>query len=384
MATFRKRNDRWQVQVRRKGFPLQTRSFLSKADAKEWARLIEGQADRQELGPDRKELKTITLSDLVTRYLKEVVPKKKGSNLETIFLKRFLRYPICRKTLSDLTTSDFAAYRDQRLTEPKARSNRPITPKSLKRQLAPLSHMFRHAQTEWEIPLKNPLEALKLRVVDNRRERRLRKGDIRPDGTYGPTEEARLLEAAKKARNPYVVPIILFALETAMRRGEILAIRWRDVDLSRFSVVIPESKSGYSRVIPLTDKAVAILAAIRKPDFELSDRAFPTSPVALRLSWDRITERAKLEDLNFHDLRHEAISRLFELGLTVPEVASISGHRTLGQLMRYSHASDEAVRRKLSLRDGREGSKLDETTSTLPASISETLDAYSPGAFLTV
>jgi integrase len=195
------------------------------------------------------------------------------------------------------------------------------------------------------MPVVNPLDGLKLRVVDNKRERRLLAG-----------EEERLIQSASKCRNPYIVPVIMFALETAMRRGEILAIEFRYVDFERHSLVIPESKSGYSRVIPLTDRAIhilermreaAVLKGVKKDNAKGTDRAFPTTPLALRLAWDRLTKRADLEDLNFHDLRHEAISRLFELGLTVPEVASISGHRTLAQLMRYSHANQEVVRRKL-------------------------------------
>ncbi|MES0055186.1 site-specific integrase [Mesorhizobium sp. M0078] len=336
MATLRKRNGRWQVQVRRQGFPIQSRSFLSKADANEWARTIERQHDRHELGPDRKALKSMTLADLVIRYRDEVVPKKRGSEVETILLNRFLRYPICRKTLNGLTTADFAAYRDLRLKEPKHRSDKPITPKSLKRELSPLSHMFRHAVIEWEIPLRNPLEGLKLKVTDNKRERRLLAGELN-----------RLLEATKKGRNKLVAPIIVFALETAMRRGEILSIQFRHVDFGRLSLVIPESKSGYSRVIPLTHPAVTILEALSSKNTKPSDLAFPITPIALRLQWDRLTARAEIHGLNFHDLRHEAISRLFELGLTVPEVASISGHKTLAQLMRYSHASQEAVRAKL-------------------------------------
>ena len=228
MATLRKRNGRWQVQVRRQGFPIQSRSFLSKADANEWARTIERQHDRHELGPDRKALKSMALSDLVIRYRDEVVPKKRGSVVETILLNRFLRYPICHRTLYELSTADFAAYRDQRLSEPKHRSDKPVTPKSLKRELSPLSHMFRHAVVEWEIPVRNPLDGLKLRVVDNKRERRLRAGELE-----------RLLEATKKGRNKLVAPIILFALETAMRRGEILSIQFRHVDFERLSLVIP-------------------------------------------------------------------------------------------------------------------------------------------------
>ncbi|TPL51628.1 site-specific integrase [Mesorhizobium sp. B2-4-6] len=336
MATLRKRNGKWQVQVRRQGFPVQTRSFHSKAAASEWARTVERQHDRHELGPDRKTLKSITLADLVTRYRNEVVPKKKGSAVETILLNRFLRYPICQKTLYELSTADFAAYRDQRLKEPKYRSNKPVTAKSLKRELSPLSHMFRHALVEWEIPLENPLEGLKLQVADNKRERRLRSGELE-----------RLLEATKKCKNGLVAPIILFALETAMRRGEMLSVQFRHIDFERHSLVIPETKSGYSRMIPLTVGAVTILAALRPGAAKPTDLAFPITPVAMRLQWDRLTKRAQIDDLNFHDLRHEAISRLFELGLSIPEVASISGHRTPQMLFRYAHANQEAVRAKL-------------------------------------
>ncbi|MER8580025.1 hypothetical protein NKG95_15005 [Mesorhizobium sp. M1423] len=215
MATIRKRNGKWQVQVRRQGFPVQSRSFVSKADAREWARTIERQHDRQDLGPDRKTLKAITLGDLVSRYRDEVVPRKKCSCVETILLNRFLRYRICQKTLYELSAADFAGYRDQRLKEPKHRSDKPITAKSLKRELSPLSHMFRHALIEWEIPLRNPLDGLKLKVTDNKRERRLRSGEL-----------DRLLEATKRGKNRLVVPIILFALETAMRRGEILLVQF--------------------------------------------------------------------------------------------------------------------------------------------------------------
>lgn len=333
MASIRKHRDKFQVRVRRKGVPTITRTFHKLADAKEWANLQERQADRGELGPERKELERITLADLVTRYRNEVVPTKKGAEIETIILNVFLRHRICKKRLSELTTADFANYRDERL--------RTITAKTLKRQLSPISNMFEVARIDWQIPLRqNPLSDLSLKVIDNKRQRRLRQDEL-----------CRLLEAAKKTRNPLIVPVILFALETTMRRGEILALRFRDIDLERHSVTVRESKNGYSRIIPLSSAATAILTdAIEKmsdEDRRKNERLFPVTPIALRLAWDRLTKRAGIDDLNFHDLRHEAISRLFELGLTVPEVASVSGHRDMRMLFRYAHANHARIRVKL-------------------------------------
>lgn len=333
MASIRKRGDRYHVQVRRKGFPTITKTFQKLSDAKEWATLQDRQADRGELGPDRKELERITLADLIDRYLKEVVPRKRHGETDTFALNMVLRHKVAKKRLSNLTPSDFTSYRDERL--------KVVSLATLKRQLTPLRHMFRHARDEWDIPLRdNPLSKVRLTGADNKRERRLRAGEL-----------DRLTEAGKKTRNPLIVPIIMFALETAMRRGEILALRVRDVDLERQSATVRESKNGYSRTIPLSSAAVAILIdAIGRMDNDekaKNGRLFPTTPIALRLAWDRLTKRAKVVDLNFHDLRHEAISRLFELGLTVPEVASVSGHRDMRMLFRYAHANHVSIRAKL-------------------------------------
>jgi integrase len=235
MASIRKRNGKFQVQIRRTGYPTIAKSFVQKKDAQEWARLREIELDRDELAPCRRNLKTIKLSDLVERYVSEVLPEKRSQDVETIVLNSFLKDSICKKLLSHLSTSDFADYRDRRLTE--------ITPISLKRQLAPLHNMFEIAREEWEIPIKeNPLSKLKLKATDNRRERRLKDGELE-----------RLLEAGKNLKNPYVIPVILFALETAMRRGEILSLRcWDQIDTKRSSATILESKNGYSRTIPLS------------------------------------------------------------------------------------------------------------------------------------
>lgn len=358
MATIRKRGRKYEVQFRKKGFPTSTRSFLKLADARQWATQIEGKADRQDLEPDRKVLDQITLGELVVRYRNTVVPNKKSADTEVITLNAFLRDPICLKRLSEVNAADFASYRDKRLKE--------VKPATLKRQLNPIRHMLRYAREEWDIPVRSDLLGkVRFKNADRRRERRLQEG-----------EEKLIIEAANATRNPIVLNVVLFALQTAMRRGEILALRWSEIDLKRRSVTILEAKNGYSRTIPLTPKAHEILkemlalqssgtvADVRVSGDPANEEGngypnvadqvdkslvFPISPNALRLSWVRLCRRANLTDLHFHDLRHEAISRLFELGLTVPEVASISGHRDMTMLFRYAHADQGRIREKLGI-----------------------------------
>src|SRR5262249_27774277 len=144
---------------------------------------------------------------------------------------------------------------------------------------------------------------------------------------------------AQSCRNRWVLPIILFAIETGMRRGEIVALRWEHIRKDQESLLIPQSKNGYSRIIPLSPGELKLLSGL--PVIE--DRVFPITALALRLAWDRVRSRAGAADLHFHDLRHEAISRFFERGLTIPEVALISGHRDARMLFRYTHPVREGI-----------------------------------------
>ena len=154
-------------------------------------------------------------------------------------------------------------------------------------------------------------------------------------------EFERLKEAAKQTKNPHIWPIIVFAIETGMRRGEILGLRWEHVDLDRRIAYLPLTKNGSSREVPLSTKAAQVLARQRQHNDTTSP--FPVTPNGFRLAWDRLRSRAGLVDLRFHDLRHEAISRFFELGLNIPEVAVISGHKDPRMLFRYTHLRAEEL-----------------------------------------
>ncbi|GGE32353.1 integrase [Agaricicola taiwanensis] len=326
MATIRKHRDKFQVQIRRKGFPAISRSFNRMSDAKEWARQMESQADRRGMAGDPRELERITLFDVITRYRDTVTPTKRGHAVEHTFLTAFLRHPICRKRLSDVTTADFIAYRDERLAS--------VSPHTVKRQLGPIRNMFEVARDEWGLPInENPLARLKINLQPNQRERRLVSNEYQ-----------RLMIAASDRRCGMVARIMVFAVETAMRRGEILAMRWDHINFERRTLLIPSTKNGHARTIALSVRAMAMLTPHTQPN------VFPMTANALRLAWERIRLRCEVEDIHFHDLRHEGISRFFEMSLTVPEAQLMSGHRDMRMLQRYSHAAREQIHQKLASR----------------------------------
>ena len=134
----------------------------------------------------------------------------------------------------------------------------------------------------------------------------------------------------------YLQPLIIFAVQTCMRRGEILSLEWKNIDIDRSRALLSTTKNGRSRWVPLSPKVRSVLERLPKED----ERVFPITDVAVRQSWDRLRRRAGITDLTFHDLRHEGISRQFESGLSIPQVMAISGHQTASQLFRYIQLVD--------------------------------------------
>ena len=148
-----------------------------------------------------------------------------------------------------------------------------------------------------------------------------------------------ILDLARCQRNHYIAPAIEFAIETAMRRSELLAIRWTDVCLETGFVILHDTKNGESRTVPLTARARIILISLE----EDTDYVFPISVTCLHQAWKRVIKKTGITDLRFHDLRHEAVSRFFEIGMSIPEVALISGHKDMTQLFKYTHLNPSRV-----------------------------------------
>ena len=328
MATLRKRGDQWQVQVRRKGRTPVSRSFSSKSEGLLWAREQELEAD-QGRPQVHKTLKGITVADIVSRYRDEVVPRKRGADSETLTLNAFLRHPLARVALSDVTTGMVSAYCAERL--------RRVKPGTLNRELDVLRHAFAVARRNWDVPLAQNAFADVTRPKGSApRERRLQAG-----------ESERLQAACIRCRNPYIRFLVQLALETAMRRGEILNMRWCDVSAEKRTLHIPVTKNGHARTIPLSSGALAVLQTLSDSSASGSERILLITENAAKMGWKRLVRRAGLVNLRFHDLRHEAISRFFEKGLNVPEVALISGHRDPRMLFRYTHPRAEDIAVKL-------------------------------------
>ncbi len=280
----------------------------------------------------RTEAESTTLRELLERYREEVTPLKKGAAPESARISALLRHTLSARIVASIRGVDIARYRDERLKK--------VTPATVKRDLVVLSHLFEVARKEWGMHVQNPVRDIKLPPDARARDRRLQIDKGGED-----SEERRLLNACLEARNPYLLPIVRLALETAMRQGELVGLRWEHVDLTRRIAHLPDTKNGEARTVPLSSTAVEVLRALPR---SIHGEVFPgLTTEAVKRAFARARRRAGLEDLHFHDLRHEATTRLFERGLNIMEVATITGHKDLRMLRRYTHLKAEELATKL-------------------------------------
>jgi integrase len=348
MATIRLRGPfQWQAIVKRKGYANQVRTFNTRRDADRWARGVEAELDRG-VFVSRREAEETSLAEAIERYRMEVTPSKKGAQQENYRLNILAASSLSKRSLASIRSSDVAKYRD---TRRKARSANTV-----RLELSALSSIFEEARLEWGMEgLHNPVRDVRKPPPGAPRERRF----------ASPEEEKRLLDALKDYGDGWAFPLVSLALETGMRRGEWPNLHWKDVDLKRQTVVLHdgETKNGEGRIVPLSSKAVGILRTLPRSS---SDRVFHVMPRTITAAFTRSRDRARakyledckkarrepdptfLVDLHLHDMRHEATSRLFEeKELDVMEVASITGHKTLTMLKRYTHLKAEKLAKKL-------------------------------------
>lgn len=367
MATIRKRGPyQWAVQIRRKGYPPQNKTFTTKAEADAWAAMTESEMARG-VWISRGEAEDTTLKEALDRYENEILPGKKGAEPERSVIRTWRALKLAKRALASIRSTDVAAARDEWLKLYK--------PATVLRRLAVLSHLFSIARKEWGMEsLSNPVELVRKPQANNARTRRIADveqtiGESSDEADHGRGANEGELERIVAATGSTLLPsIIWLAVETAMRRGEIVDLRWEHVDLKRRVAHLPATKNGSARDVPLSTKAVAILQTLRDKradrDARVTGRVFSIRSDAVTRAFERAVARARklyveecqeaqqrpderfLTDLRFHDLRHEATSRLASI-FPMHELTKITGHKDPRMLMRYYHPRAEDLAKRL-------------------------------------
>ena len=280
---------------------------------------------------------TMTLAVALERYQREVSAKKKSADKEAHTISKISRAKIARMSIYHIAPEDINNYLKSMVREQEGPlQGKPLSDTTKRKHAALLSHLFTIARKRWQWNVNNPVNDIELPIPGKPRKRRLEDG-----------EEMKLVAELQKARNKHILSLFKMAIETACRQGELLALEWRDVKISGVhgTALLRDTKNGEDRIVPLNSAACAILSSIVRPIN--GGRVFPVNENALRTSWSEAKKRAGIEGLRWHDLRHEATSRLFELGLDRIEAASITGHKTLQMLKDYTHLRAEKLALKI-------------------------------------
>ena len=331
---------RLRIQRGRRRVVAESRSFGSEAEARAWAaaraREIED-AGVLEDDPEAVDAAEVTLGRAIDRYLAH---KQDASRPKGYILRRIQRAPLASMRCGDITAESIVSYAETRLREG-------VTPQTVNRYLAELSAVFQVGRLLWRLPLPAQVigdawklcSRLGLSSKSRRRDRRPSLAEL--DRLM---RHFAAIEDASAAALP-MTRLVAFAVFSTRRRGEICRMRWQDLTDTGGKILIrdmknPGQKIGNNVHCDLPARARAIL--IVQP--RTHDRIWPYHPDAVTLAFSRGCEACKVKDLHFHDLRHEGISWLFEIGYGVPEAQKVTGHATWASLQRYTHIADAGDR----------------------------------------
>jgi len=342
MATIAKRTNSsgqsvYQAKCRRKGFTTQSKTFKTLADAKTWARQIERSFDTGEaLGTKgRAAHSDQTVGDILKRYRNEVCPLHRGGEIDKERIDAWLEMKWTKTPIMELSPTILAKFRDDRL--------RTVSAGTVLRELNIIRAALNRARVDWEIPV--PECKISRPKAPAARDRRLKAGEF-----------DKLMQGCERARNKQLRPAVILAIETAARQGELLKLTWAHVDFSAHVARFPITKNGTPRTIPLSTRAIEALQELQM-DRPASDSTHPkfghvlwryaNDRSSLKHAFARLTKRAGIEGLRFHDLRREGVSRMLEKGLNIVEVSQVSGHKTLSMIQRYAAPRAEDIAMKL-------------------------------------
>jgi len=321
----------YRVLVRLKGYPPESATFKRLTDAKAWGSKIENDI-REGRYFKYAEAKRHTVAEMIDRYASDVLPRKsEGFRYERTYQLDYWKNEIGSYTLADATPAVIAEARDKLATTP-ARGDRQRSAATVNRHLAALSVVFTIAAKEWMW-----LEESPMRKVSKLKESR---GRVR---FLNDEERKVLLEACKESKEPLLYPLVVTAISTGARLGELLSIRWSDVDFQMNLIRLEDTKNNERRALPLAGRSLDLLtdlASVRRID---TDLVFPFKggKQGMRTPWEKAKKKAEIEDFRFHDLRHSAASYLAMNGATLAEIAEVLGHKTLQMVKRYAHLTEQ-------------------------------------------
>lgn len=320
MATIDVINGKYRARVRLKGIT-RTKTFSRHADAKSWATKTESLIND---GAQGNAARNIVFGDLLQRYVSEVTPNKRGSRSETYRINRIIKSDIAKVIVQELFAKNFATWRDNRLKE--------VSADSVRRELETMSAVCNIAMKEWGLLTDNPVLKITRPKISKARSRRPSEKEI-TDICLALGYEYGDKPTAISAR---IGVIVLFAIETAMRSGEICGLSWCDIDVNRRVAHLSMTKNGSSRDVPLSKKALALLDSVRGLD---KDSVFVVDDATRDTIFRRARDSMGIHDLHFHDLRREALSRMASK-VGVMDLAKISGHKDIRILQNTYYAPD--------------------------------------------
>ncbi len=372
-------NGSWRAQIRKVGFPYESKDFLSHEAADEWG--LHRLAEIQQTGRlvNRRPAERVTFAEAIEEYIEKETSKRRSTAsrvAEEARLRRFLRAEarLCEHALAYLTPTMFEDWRDRRLTEsvsrgspykpeaapppgrlkkdgtPRSNAAKPkapakpiatVSPGTVKREMTVLKRVLDFARKRYHLAV-NPLadrDAVERPTVQDERDVRL-------------TAEQwqRLIAECQVARTPWLGPFIELALETGARRSSLLKLRWNDLNLDNGAATLRDTKNSRRPTeirtieIGLSPRAVEILRDIPR---SLDGRVFPTTAGALSQAFERARERAGLPLFRLHDTRHELASRLVEAGWEIVDVMAQGDWRDPKSLRRYYGARGKHLAGKL-------------------------------------
>lgn len=325
----------WRAQIRVKGRPALSETFPRKTDAVRWAEQTEADLRRDLLLPEVAGRRH-TLAELLDRYLEH---RKAMGGLERhrIAQLEWWKGRLGAFVLADVTPARIAAERDALLSG-EGLSGKRLGPASAVRYLAALSHACSWGERELGWLSANPCRKVKRPQEPRGRVRFLDRD----------TELPALLAACRESTDRRLYPLVTLALATGARQGELLGLRWADLDLERRLATLHKTKNRERRALVLTAPAHAALLELRRVQPVGPALLFAKGPkgkaVFPREAWERALARAGIADFRFHDLRHSAASYILMSGGTLAEVAEVLGHKTLSMVKRYAHLSPDHVR----------------------------------------